>query len=141
MRRVTTNCHGSYIHTTGLAGRSRMDVTSLRLCFLFILFFGLYDCALHGSSLRTATSTVGSSGGITSSTPHQRDQELMGTFLLAEGNSHGSTLLDGQTWEQALSKGLSAALKGGYSGFVAGIIQVCAYVRTHMNEEKQNTQK
>ena len=80
---------------------------------------------------------MGSSSSITSSTPRQKEQELVGTFLVADAKPHGMMSLNIQTWEQALSNGLSAALKGGYSGFVAGVIQV----RTHLNEVKRQTQK
>ena len=104
-----------------------MEGTILRLYFLSVLLLGLYDCALHGSSLRTAvTFPSGSNHGVIAPVLHQQDQELAEAFMVADAKKQGALLLDGQTWRQILGKGMSAAMKGGYSGFMAGFIQVRA---------------
>lgn len=115
---------------------------SLGLCFLLLLFLGLYEGAIPSSSLRSVTSSLGSDVSTTSNTrydsrdKHEQEQELANAFLIADAKQQGTgILLNSETWGQAFRKGQSAALKGGYSGFVAGIIQVLTlmWLRTTVN--------
>ena len=118
--------------------RAEMQGTSLRFYFLLVLLLGLYDRALHGSSLRTVTIPSGGDHGFTTPVHHQQDQEFADAFLVANAKRQGAILLDSQTWRQVLEKGLSAALKGGSSGFVAGIIQVRS---PFLNEQERVTKR